>query len=102
LALKTPEGLVLITGCAHPGIVSIVEKAREISGEDTVCLVVGGFHLGGEPPSRIKSIARELRLLSVQKVAPCHCSGDGTRRLFKEEYGVDCIECGVGRVIRFP
>lgn len=102
LALKTKEGLVIITGCAHPGVVSMVRKAREMTGENTVWLVVGGFHLGGEPPSRIKSIAKEFRLLSVQKVAPCHCSGDGTRRLFKEEYGVDCIECGVGRVIRFP
>ncbi len=102
LALKTKEGLVIITGCAHPGVVSMVRKAREMTGENTVWLVVGGFHLGGEPPSRIKSIAKEFRLLSVQKVAPCHCSGDGTRRLFKEEYGLDYIECGVGRVIRFP
>ncbi|RPJ18348.1 MAG: MBL fold metallo-hydrolase, partial [Desulfobacteraceae bacterium] len=44
LALKTSEGLLVITGCAHPGIVRMVRTAREISGENRVCLVVGGFH----------------------------------------------------------
>jgi 7,8-dihydropterin-6-yl-methyl-4-(beta-D-ribofuranosyl)aminobenzene 5'-phosphate synthase len=102
LALKTNEGLVVVTGCAHPGIVNMVRKAREIAGEDRVCLVVGGFHLGGEPPSRIESIEKELRLLSVKKIAPCHCSGDEARKLFKQGYGADYIECGVGKRITIP
>jgi 7,8-dihydropterin-6-yl-methyl-4-(beta-D-ribofuranosyl)aminobenzene 5'-phosphate synthase len=102
LALKTTKGLVVITGCAHPGIVNMVRKAREITGEDTVYLAVGGFHLGGEHPSRIESVAKELRLLSVQKVAPCHCSGDGTRRLFREKFGADYVEAGVGKRIELP
>jgi 7,8-dihydropterin-6-yl-methyl-4-(beta-D-ribofuranosyl)aminobenzene 5'-phosphate synthase len=102
LALKTAAGLVVITGCAHPGIVEMVRKAKEISGEETVCLVIGGFHLGGEPPSKIESIAQELRLLSVQRVAPCHCSGDGTRRVFREKFREDYVECGAGKSIRLP
>jgi len=99
LALKTTEGLVVITGCAHPGIVNMVRKAREITGEDRVCLVVGGFHLGGEPPSRIESIAKELRRLSVRKVAPCHCSGDEAHKVFRQRFGPDYIESGVGAKI---
>jgi 7,8-dihydropterin-6-yl-methyl-4-(beta-D-ribofuranosyl)aminobenzene 5'-phosphate synthase len=102
LALKTTEGLIVITGCAHPGIVKMVRKAREVTGVDTVYLVVGGFHLGGEPPSRIELITEELRRLSVHKVAPCHCSGDGTRRLFKEKFGADYVESGVGKKIDLP
>jgi 7,8-dihydropterin-6-yl-methyl-4-(beta-D-ribofuranosyl)aminobenzene 5'-phosphate synthase len=102
LALKTAEGLVVITGCAHPGIVKIVRKAREITGEEMVYLVAGGFHLGGEPPSRIESIAKELRLLSVHKVAPCHCSGDGTRSQFRQVFGADYVESGVGKKVRLP
>jgi 7,8-dihydropterin-6-yl-methyl-4-(beta-D-ribofuranosyl)aminobenzene 5'-phosphate synthase len=102
LALKTAGGLVVITGCAHPGIVKIVRKAKEITGEETVYLVAGGFHLGGEPPSRLESIAKELRRLSVRKVAPCHCSGEGTRSFFREKFGPDYLESGVGRRIRLP
>jgi 7,8-dihydropterin-6-yl-methyl-4-(beta-D-ribofuranosyl)aminobenzene 5'-phosphate synthase len=102
LALKTAAGLVVITGCAHPGIMKMVRKAREITGEETVCMLVGGFHLGGELPSRIQSIAEELRPLSVQKVAPCHCSGDGTRGLFREKFREDYVESGAGKSIRLP
>jgi 7,8-dihydropterin-6-yl-methyl-4-(beta-D-ribofuranosyl)aminobenzene 5'-phosphate synthase len=102
LALKTTEGLVVITGCAHPGIVNMVRKAKEISGEDTVYLVVGGFHLGSEQPSRIESIGKELHHLSVRKVAPCHCSGEGTRKLFREKFGSDYLESGVGKKIDLP
>jgi len=102
LALKTAAGLVVITGCAHPGIVKTVQKAKDISGDETVRLVIGGFHLGGEPPSGIESICEELRLLSVRKVAPCHCSGDNTRRLFRKKFGCDYLESGAGKRIKLP
>ena len=102
LALKTREGLVVVTGCAHPGVVSMVRKARDITGEDRVYLVIGGFHLAGEVPSQIESIAREFRLISVRKVAPCHCSGDGTRNVFRRRFGPDYIESGVGKIITLP
>jgi 7,8-dihydropterin-6-yl-methyl-4-(beta-D-ribofuranosyl)aminobenzene 5'-phosphate synthase len=102
LALKTKEGLVVIAGCAHPGIVNMVRKAREITGEERAYLVLGGFHVAGESPSRIKSIAGELRLLSVKKVAPCHCSGDGTRRVLDREFGADYVESGAGAIITLP
>jgi 7,8-dihydropterin-6-yl-methyl-4-(beta-D-ribofuranosyl)aminobenzene 5'-phosphate synthase len=100
LALKTANGLVVITGCAHPGIVNMVRKAREIAGDDKVHLLLGGFHLGGEPPSRIESIVEELRMLSVQRVSPCHCSGDATRTLFRQKFQSDYIESGVGKTFR--
>jgi 7,8-dihydropterin-6-yl-methyl-4-(beta-D-ribofuranosyl)aminobenzene 5'-phosphate synthase len=102
LVLKTTEGLVVITGCAHPGIMNMVRKAREITGESKVYLVIGGFHLSSESASRLKSILKEFRRLSVKKVGPCHCTGDGAHRLFKQEYGTDYIECGVGKQVTLP
>jgi 7,8-dihydropterin-6-yl-methyl-4-(beta-D-ribofuranosyl)aminobenzene 5'-phosphate synthase len=100
LVLRTREGLVILTGCAHPGIINMVRKAKEITGDERVHLVAGGFHLRGEQPSRIESIADELDRLSVQKIAPCHCSGDETRRLFKQKFGSNYIESGVGKRIK--
>ena len=95
LALVTKQGLVVITGCAHPGIVEIVAKAKEITGEE-VYLAMGGFHLSGAGQGRIKAVIEEFRRLGVQRVAPCHCSGDLTRRSFKASYGEACILVGVG------
>jgi len=96
LIVKTDEGLVIITGCAHPGVVNVVRKAKEIAG-DKVYLLLGGFHLGGASESKIESIIDSFGQLGVERVAPCHCSGDNARRLFREHYGQAYVECGVGR-----
>ena len=70
LIIDSKEGLVVITGCAHPGIVNIVKKAKKIMKKDKVYLVVGGFH---HPPL---SCIKEFKELQVEKVAPSHCTGD--------------------------
>lgn len=98
LALKTSRGLVVVTGCAHPGISEMVARAAEIGG-DEVYLVLGGFHLGGASESRIKEIIATFQRLGVQKVAPSHCTGDKAIRLFREVYGEDFIASGAGQVI---
>ena len=98
LLLRTPKGLVVITGCAHPGILNIAERAKEIS-EDNIYLVMGGFHLIGASQSQINNIAEGLLQLGVEKVAPCHCSGDVARRLFGDHFGDNYIDCGAGKVI---
>jgi 7,8-dihydropterin-6-yl-methyl-4-(beta-D-ribofuranosyl)aminobenzene 5'-phosphate synthase len=95
LVLVTGRGLVVITGCAHPGVVNIVARAKEVTGEE-VYLVMGGFHLGGASEAAIDSIVEDFRELGVQKVAPCHCSGDLARSIFEREYGEDFIRVGVG------
>jgi len=96
LVLTTNQGLVVITGCAHPGIVGIVKKAKEVvNGE--VYLVMGGFHLGGASTKAVKDVIADFRRLGVQKVAPCHCTGDRAIGMFAAEYGEDFIEIGVGK-----
>lgn len=98
LVVETEEGLVVITGCAHPGVVNVVREAREIAvGE--VYLVLGGFHLGGASRPRIESVVDSFVQLGVEKVAPCHCTGENARSVFRERYGDNYIECGVGRTI---
>ena len=92
LIIDSEKGLIVITGCAHPGIVKIVKKAKELLGKE-VYLVVGGFH---HPPV---SVVEEFRELGVKKVAPSHCTGDRVREAFKEEYKEDFIEYGVGKII---
>jgi len=98
LALVTGQGLVVITGCAHPGIVSIVKRAKEIV-DGKVYLVMGGFHLGGAGRRGIKSIIAEFRRLGVRKVAPCHCTGGRAMEMFVAGYGDDFIKAGVGMVL---
>jgi len=98
LVLVTGRGSVVITGCAHPGVVNIVTKAKEITGEE-VYLVMGGFHLGGASEATIEGIVEDFQKLGVQKVAPCHCSGDLARSIFERAYGEDFIGVGVGSTL---
>ena len=101
LAVRTDEGLVVVTGCAHPGIVEVVRKAKALSG-DEIYLVLGGFHLGGKSREQIEGILSEFRRLRVRKVAPCHCTGEQAIRMFRQEYGEDFIQAGAGKMIRVP
>jgi len=98
LVVETNCGLVVITGCAHPGVVNIVAKAKEIT-DGEVYLVVGGFHLGGASEATIDGFIADFRRLGVQKVAPCHCTGSRAMEMFAADYGEDFIKAGVGRVL---
>jgi 7,8-dihydropterin-6-yl-methyl-4-(beta-D-ribofuranosyl)aminobenzene 5'-phosphate synthase len=100
LLCDSPEGGVLITGCAHPGIVRIVEVAKHI--QPDIFLVMGGFHLGGASLAELRRIGEHFRRLGVRRVAPCHCSSDAARSLFEEMYGAQAILPGAGSIIRIP
>jgi 7,8-dihydropterin-6-yl-methyl-4-(beta-D-ribofuranosyl)aminobenzene 5'-phosphate synthase len=95
LAVETQEGLVVVTGCAHPGVVQMVRRAKEAA-DGEVALVMGGFHLGGASLSQIERIMTDLRDLGVKRVAPCHCTGDKARHAFVDAFGEDAVLAGVG------
>jgi 7,8-dihydropterin-6-yl-methyl-4-(beta-D-ribofuranosyl)aminobenzene 5'-phosphate synthase len=96
LLVETGAGLVVVTGCAHPGVVEMVRRSKAtVEGE--VRLVMGGFHLGDAGSAQIEAIIADFRELGVQQVAPCHCTGDLARQMFAEAYGDDCTLAGVGQ-----
>ena len=101
LMVRTEEGLVVVTGCAHPGIVEILRRAKAVCG-DPFYLVLGGFHLGGKGRREMEGILSEFRRLGVRKVAPCHCTGERAMGMFRREYGEDYVQVGAGRVVRVP
>ena len=100
LIVKTNKGIVVVTGCSHPGIINIIKKAQEIMGEE-IYLVFGGFHLKDHSIKATKEIISQFRKLGVKKCGATHCTGDKQINLFKEAYGNDYIEMGTGRVLEF-
>jgi len=99
LLIETSQGLVVLTGCAHPGIVEIVRHAKTLG---DVYMVMGGFHLLDRDTSEVEAIIAALKQLGVRKVAPSHCTGDGATHLFKQAFGAECLPVGVGAVILAP
>jgi len=98
LVLRTKKGISILTGCAHPGIIKIIENVKKkIS--DNIYLVVGGFHLIGKHKKTIKPIVDRFKRLGIKKTAPSHCTGKNARQIFKEEYDNNFIEVKVGQII---
>ena len=95
LVARTQQGLVIVTGCAHPGVDRMVAQAKR-GGRDEILLVVGGFHLGGASRRRMGEIISEFQRLGVRQVAPCHCTGDRARQTLRQAFGEDFLASGVG------
>lgn len=101
LCLETPEGLVIITGCSHPGIVKMIQTAKEISGQK-IHLVFGGFHLTNQTTEQIQQIIRDIQSLGVEKIGPTHCTGDKAIAVFRDAWGKNFISMGAGKQIQLP
>ncbi|MEN3053062.1 MAG: MBL fold metallo-hydrolase [Candidatus Methanosuratincola petrocarbonis] len=69
------KGLVVLTGCAHSGVINTVNHAREITGIEEVFAVMGGFHLNDAGEEKLEKTASALKEIGVKKVVPCHCTG---------------------------
>ena len=95
LIITSAAGLVLITGCAHPGIVEVVKTARQLFPRN-VYLVLGGFHLLDRSEEEIREVIRQFQNLGVKKVAPSHCTGERAQDLFEAAYGDEYIRIGTG------
>ncbi|RNM12642.1 MBL fold metallo-hydrolase [Nocardioides pocheonensis] len=96
-------GLVVLTGCAHAGVLNTIDRAREICGPRPVTAVLGGFHLGfpTTPRENVDLTAAGLREREVSHVVPMHCSGLHTHTAFSREMPERYVQPAVGTVLRF-
>jgi 7,8-dihydropterin-6-yl-methyl-4-(beta-D-ribofuranosyl)aminobenzene 5'-phosphate synthase len=99
MIVETAEGAVVITGCSHPGIVNIIRKSKAILSKE-IHLVLGGFHLMRKSDGELKQIISEFKKLGVKKAGPTHCTGDRAIQVFKQAYGPDFMQMGVGRRLK--
>ncbi len=99
LVIETSKGIVMLTGCSHPGIVKMVEAAERQRGGNGIRLLVGGFHLFRMDAARIAPIVSKLQALRVSSVMPAHCSGDLAKQMFQKAFGKDYDTAGAGKVV---
>ena len=98
LIVRTNNGLIVITGCAHPDIVKIVSTAKGLL-KDDILFVMGGFHLEWATKGKLEKIISAFKKLGVRYAGPCHCSGEKARSLFEKRFGKNYIKSGAGKVI---
>jgi 7,8-dihydropterin-6-yl-methyl-4-(beta-D-ribofuranosyl)aminobenzene 5'-phosphate synthase len=98
LAINTPDGMVIVVGCSHPGIVKIVEAASTIN--PRIHLVTGGLHLLVASDSDIEAIVTALRdRFKVEYVAPGHCTGEPAFTALKRAFGNRYLYAGLGTTV---
>jgi 7,8-dihydropterin-6-yl-methyl-4-(beta-D-ribofuranosyl)aminobenzene 5'-phosphate synthase len=91
LVLKTNKGLVMITGCAHPGIENIVKWVKNCFNND-LYMIVGGFHLKDKNKQETDEIVKKLKVSCIKKIAPTHCTGSRAVKVFKENFEDNFID----------
>jgi len=79
------KGLVVLSSCAHAGIVNTVKHAQKITGIQKVHAVMGGFHLIGAPEAKIKSTVADIKSINPDYIIPMHCTGWEAITLFERE-----------------
>lgn len=87
VAINTEKGLVIITGCAHRGIVNIVNQATKYTGSNKVHAVIGGSHLMNASQERIDKTVLAFKEMGVEKIVLSHCTGDQATVNFSETFG---------------
>lgn len=98
LAIDTPQGLVLVVGCSHPGIDRIVDAASSIN--NRIHLILGGMHLALAPDAEIAKLVSVLRdQYHVDWIAPGHCTGEPAFAALEKSFGAHYLYAGLGSVI---
>jgi 7,8-dihydropterin-6-yl-methyl-4-(beta-D-ribofuranosyl)aminobenzene 5'-phosphate synthase len=101
LAIRTPKGLVLLVGCSHPGIETILDASRRWS--DHVYLIFGGLHLVTSADTTVTRIATALHdTWRIDGIAPGHCTGEPAFAALKRLFGARYVYAGLGTVTEVP
>jgi len=95
------KGLIVLSGCAHRGIVNAVKQAQVISGVQKIHAVIGGFHLTGAKPELIQKTVADIKAVSPDFVVPTHCTGFQTITAFSKEMPEQFILSTVGTHFSF-
>ena len=75
LYIPTDKGTIVVTGCAHAGIVNTLDYVKKLTGDAPIRFVIGGTHLESASKERMERTFAELKRLGIREIHPCHCTG---------------------------
>lgn len=101
LVLLSAAGPVLILGCCHSGLANTLYQVRDLLGVKRIFSIIGGLHFLNAPESGLCETVHVLREFSVQRIYPCHCTGEKSINFLKEKLPAKVFDAGTGTVIEF-
>lgn len=97
LIIKSENGLIVVLGCAHRGMINTLHHAQEITGEQRIHMVIGGTHLIRASRERIDLTVAELKQLGVERLGVSHCTGLPAASILYQEFGDSFFFNNTGR-----
>jgi len=101
LIVKTKQGLTVIMGCAHRGMINTLYHAKHIAGDEKIYAVIGGSHLISASEERLAQTIAALRELGVQKLGLCHCTDLPATSVLAQEFGEKFFFNNAGNIIQW-
>ena len=102
IIIKTEQGLVIILGCAHRGMINTMRYAQKLTQVDQIYAVMGGTHLTGCTEERLHLTISALREMGVQKLGVSHCTGLPAATRLAHEFGDSFFFNNAGTTVTFP
>jgi 7,8-dihydropterin-6-yl-methyl-4-(beta-D-ribofuranosyl)aminobenzene 5'-phosphate synthase len=102
LYFDTKDGLVVLLGCAHSGVVNTLEYVQHLTGGRPIHAILGGLHLLRASPERMEKTIAAFRRLDTQRLAPAHCTGLPALAQLWTTFPDRCSSCAVGSRLSFP
>jgi len=101
LVLDTDRGTVLLTGCAHAGLINTIEHAKRIAKTDRLTAIIGGTHLVFATDDRVQATVDALIKTDVEMLAPAHCTGFRALGMLQAKIADKLLPCSVGSEFTF-
>jgi 7,8-dihydropterin-6-yl-methyl-4-(beta-D-ribofuranosyl)aminobenzene 5'-phosphate synthase len=87
LILDTKKGLILVLGCAHSGMINIINYVIDKTGKDKFYAILGGTHLDFLTPEQLDESVKALKKTKIEKIGACHCTGMRAAFRLHQEFG---------------
>jgi 7,8-dihydropterin-6-yl-methyl-4-(beta-D-ribofuranosyl)aminobenzene 5'-phosphate synthase len=101
LFIDAPEGLVVVLGCAHAGVINTLNYVAQITGTEKVYAVIGGMHLLNASSDRLQATADIFAKYEVQLLGANHCTGMKAMAFLWHQFARKCVSCNVGTRLEF-
>ncbi|MBT4482389.1 MAG: MBL fold metallo-hydrolase [Candidatus Latescibacteria bacterium] len=101
LYIESSQGIVVILGCAHSGVVNTIDYVSELTRQGKIFAVLGGMHLPRASKERLEATAAAFVRYDVQIIGPCHCTGLKAITYLRSQFPNHLVECSTGSYFTF-
>jgi len=102
IVIDTEEGLIVVLGCAHRGVINTIYQAQRITGKKAIYAVIGGIHLFRAPSEQVERTIITLKEMKVKKIGVSHCTGFYASCRLAQEFGDDFFLSNAGSCLTLP